>query len=116
MYYINQITKIIMAKDKTINLRVSKELYNKIKKKATENRETISSTTRRFIQDSCEIISDLAGEVLTPREEVFDFEYDGKAVSDTACALCDKKIKKGSKIKIQETNAGKKRTVCGKCE
>ena len=75
-----------MTKEKTLNFRISKELYEKIKKKATENHETISSTARRFIQDSCEIISDVAGEILTPREQIFDFEYDGKAVSDTMCS------------------------------
>ena len=103
-------------KDFIINLRVPRKLYETIKSKAHENRETISSLARKLFEDGCEIFSDLTNEIFPGKKEESVYSYEVKAEGSLACSKCKKKIKKGEKVKIYETQNGKKIINCLKCK
>ena len=50
-------------KDYILNIRISRALYDKVTKKAYENRETTSHLLRKIIEDSAEIVGDLSEEL-----------------------------------------------------
>lgn len=104
-------------KDYIINIRVSKETYEKIKDRAQENRETVSNLVRKVIDDSSEIISDISNDMFGKNKiGKMSVYYKGLAADNIACSVCDKKIKKGASVTIGETKTGKKYYFCNKCK
>ena len=102
-------------KDSILNLRISRELYEKIKKKAQENRETISCAARKIMEDGCDIFSGLSAELFPPSKSDENlYSYEAKATSSLICAQCARRIKKGEKIHIIENKRGKK-IICTRC-
>ncbi len=103
-------------KDYIINLRVSRETYDKIKNKASENRETMSNLLRKVIDDSAEIIGDLSKDILG-RESTDNIVSYSKVmlVSDVACAGCAKSIKAGQTVTAGYTRQGKMKYFCPAC-
>jgi len=89
-----------------LNIRVSRETYEKVKGMAKENSESVSALIRKVIKDSEEII----GEVF-PRKDKWDsiktFSTE-KAARDIACEKTGKKIKKGSPVVVGQTSSGKR--------
>lgn len=105
-------------KDYIINLRVSRETYDKIKEKANENRETISNLLRKVIDDSGEIISDVSEEIFGKKQSFNDIISYHKSIlaKDASCSKCKKKILKGKPATIGETRTNKKYIFCLACK
>lgn len=105
-------------KDYIINLRVSRATYDKIKQKAKENRESVSNLVRKAIEDSSEIISDLAEDVLGKREKFKDVVGYHKfhAAQDLECSACQAKIPQGDTATVGETAGAKKYFFCENCK
>jgi len=104
-------------KDYIINLRVSRATYDKIRRKAKENQESISSLVRKAIDDSAEIITDLSDELLSKRDKFKDIVgyHKSKAAQDLECAKCGEKIVAGDIVTIGETEGAKKYFFCENC-
>jgi len=105
-------------KDYIINLRVSRETYEKIKEKASENRETISHLLRKVIDDSSEIISDVSQEILGKKSSFDDIVSYHKSIlaKETPCSKCKKTIPKNKTITIGETKSNKRYIFCSACK
>ena len=107
------------TKDYVINLRVSRATYEKIKTKATENRDTVSNLIRKVIEDSGEIMQDLSREIFGGRKEK-DFDdvvgyHQITLAREMECAKCGKAMRKGSKAEVGETKSGTHYYFCGAC-
>jgi hypothetical protein len=115
MYYMNN-------KDYIINLRVSRATYDKIKRKAQENKESISSLIRKTVDDSIEIISDLSGEIFGKNMEKGEKFRDiisyhkVKTAQRMKCDKCDKLINIGETATIGETSGIRKYFFCSNCK
>jgi formamidopyrimidine-DNA glycosylase len=106
-------------KDYIINLRVSRATYEKIKEKAKENRESISSLVRKTVDDSIEIISDLSDELLG-REKKGKFKdvvsyHKVKTARQLDCDQCGAVIGIGEIATAGETTGAKKYFFCQNC-
>ncbi len=106
-------------KDYIINLRVSRDTYEKIKEKAKENRESVSNLVRKAIEDSSEIISDLSGELFGKGrkgefKDVVSY-HKAKTAKEMECAKCGTKIASGEIATIGETRGAKKYFFCENC-
>ena len=93
-------------KDYILNIRVSRETYEKVKDMAKENSESVSALIRKVIKDSDEILGDIFprkdkwGDIKTYSTE--------KAARDIECEKTGKKIKKGSSVIVGQTSSGKR--------
>lgn len=105
-------------KDYIINIRVSKDTYEKIKNKASENRESVSNLVRKVIEDSSEIISDLSREIFGKGAKYSDvvIYYKAQLAKETKCDKCGKTITKGEVATIGENDKGKKYYFCSECK
>jgi len=106
-------------KDYVINLRVSKETYEKIKSKAKKNGDTISHLLRSVIDDSAEIISDLSNDLAGRQKQKFaDIASFHKAVLAQArvCDNCATEMAKGEVATLGETDKGKVYYFCSRCK
>lgn len=105
-------------KDYIINLRVSRATYDKIKRKAKENQESISTLVRKAIDDSSEIITDLSDELFGKKEKFKDIVgyHKSKAAQNLECAKCGKKIAQGDTVVVGETEGAKKYFFCESCK
>lgn len=105
-------------KDYVINLRVSRATYDKIKRKAKENQESISNLVRKAIDDSTEIIADLSDDLLGKRSKFKDIVgyHKSKAAQGLECARCEEKIAPGDAVIVGETEGAKKYFFCENCE
>jgi len=111
------------TKDYVINLRVSRQTYQKIKDKAKKNGNTISSLLRAVIDDSAEIISDLSQDLSgapysSPKNRFSDITAYHRAVLAQArpCDNCRTEMIKGEITTIGETAKGPAYYFCGKCK
>src|SRR3989338_5857883 len=97
-------------KDYIINLRVSRETYEKIKRKAKENSENISTLIRNAIDDSTEIISDISNDLFPNKDKFKDIVgyHKFKVAQELECSQCQSKISKGDTATICETAKSKK--------
>ena len=103
------------SKDYVINLRVSRATYDKIRQKARENRESISSLVRKAIDDSAEIITDLTGEIFGNQNNKFRDVigyHKSKAAKDLKCAKCGMTIPAGEVATAGETEGPSKYVFC----
>ena len=105
-------------KDYIINIRVSRETYDKVKQKASENRESISNLVRKVIEDSSEIISDLSRDIFNKGEKFSDIVSYHKAqlAKDMQCGKCGKDILKGETATVGENSKGKRYYFCSECK
>lgn len=93
-------------KDYILNIRVSKETYEKVKNTAKENSESVSSFVRKVIKDSGEIFNSVFKKCDTwSGIETYSTE---KAARDIVCEKSGKKIKKGSPVVVGETSSGRR--------
>ena len=104
-------------KDYIINLRVSRATYEKIKSKAKENSETISTLIRKTIDDSAEIIGDLSDELFQKRDKFKDIigYHRFKTAQELECSQCHGKIPAGETATVGETEKSKKYFFCKVC-
>jgi formamidopyrimidine-DNA glycosylase len=108
------------GKDYIINLRVSRETYEKIRQKAKENQESVSNLIRKAIDDSAEIFSDLTDE-LFGRSKSGKFEnvtsyHKSKAAKELKCDNCGAVIAAGAPVTVGETTGAKKYFFCENCK
>ncbi len=106
-------------KDYIINLRVSRATYEKIKQKAKENRESISSLVRKTVGDSVEIISDLSNELLG-KDKKGEFKdiisyHKVKVAQEIKCNKCSMNVPIGEIVTVGETMGVKKYFFCSNC-
>lgn len=92
-------------KDHILNIRVSKETYEKIKGMAHENSETVSNLVRKVIRDSAEIFDDVFNVNHWSDIKTYSTE---KAACDIVCEKSGKKIKKGGTVIVGETSSGRR--------
>ena len=108
------------SKDFVINLRVSKETYNKIKSKAKKNGYTISALLRSVINDSAEIISDISQDLSGKKHDhkFGDVISYHKAVlaQSKICDNCSMEMAKGEVTTVGETTKGKSYYFCYRCK
>lgn len=93
-------------KDYILNIRVSKETYEKVKDIAQENSESVSALIRKVIKDSEEIL----GDIFPSKghwDDIKTFSTE-KAARDIVCEKTGKKIKKGSPVVVGQTSSGKR--------
>lgn len=104
-------------KDYIINLRVSRDTYEKLKSRATENRETLSNLTRKVIDDGLEIVNDLSDELFGAKKSSSDivYTYQVHLEQERKCDECRCVISKGETVTIAELQSGRKRCLCSKC-
>src|SRR5689334_8425549 len=104
-------------KEYIINIRVSKEVYNKLKNKAKENSESLSSLVRKTLDDSWEILGDIRNEFFGDAKNSNGVLYYQKIIvaKDTNCSRCQADISKGSEAYLGETKTGSKKYFCNKC-
>jgi hypothetical protein len=108
------------SKDYIINLRVSKDTYEKIKSKAKKNGDTISSLLRSVINDSAEIISDLSSD-LTGKHKKSEFNdivsyHRGVLAQERLCDNCGTHMLKGETMTVGETDKGTSYYFCHRCK
>ncbi len=107
-------------KDYIINLRVSRATYEKVKQKARENKESISSLLRKVMDDSVEVISDISHDLMG-KEKGKKFKdivgyYKLKTAQDIACDQCGSSIVSGETATVGETANAKKYFFCNNCK
>jgi hypothetical protein len=107
-------------KDYIINLRVSKQTYEKIKSKAQQNKNTISSLLRNIIDDSAEIFSDLSndfkGQTATNKFKDVVSYHRGMLAQERNCDNCGSLIAKNEVVTIGEVEKGGSYYFCTKCK
>ncbi len=98
-------------KDYIFNIRLSRDTYEKLKQKATENRETMSNLARKVIDDGLEIFqdvsNDLFGNSVSARDKIVH-SYKVFLHQDAVCAETGQTMKKGEQAIVGETQTGKK--------
>jgi hypothetical protein len=105
-------------KEYIINIRVSKDTYNKLKDKAKENSESLSSLVRKTLDDSYEIFNDLKKDIFGDSNKNTNniIHYQKVIVAkDVTCDRCQAPIAKGSQVYLGETKTGTKKYFCNNC-
>lgn len=105
-------------KEYIINIRVSKDTYSKLKAKAKENSESLSSLVRKTLDDSYEILGDLKRDIFgDDKKPANDISHYQKVIiaKDVTCDRCQSNIPKGSQVFFGETKAGIKKYFCNSC-
>src|SRR4051812_37968646 len=105
-------------KEYILNIRVSKDTYEKLKRIAKENSQTLSSLIRKTIDDSSEIFSDLRKDLFGGSEKSKDglvYYQKVTAARDIECNKCHASVPKGSTIFMGETKSGAKKYFCTDC-
>ncbi len=93
-------------KDYILNIRLSRETYEKVREAAKENSESVSALVRKIIHDSGEIFDD----IFSPKHRFADIKTYSteKAARDIVCEKSGKKIRKGSPVIVGETSSGRR--------
>ncbi len=107
-------------KEYIINIRVSKDVYKKLKERAKENSESLSSLVRKTIDDGFEIFGDLRKELFGDGEEKNGngkfVHYEKVIVArEMECEHCHKPIAKGDNAFLGETKSGQRKYFCADC-
>ncbi|MFA4845222.1 MAG: hypothetical protein WC654_01550 [Patescibacteria group bacterium] len=109
------------TKDYVINLRVSKETFDKIKVRAKKNKDTASGLIRTLIDDSINTVADISSEVLTKANgdskdaELVSY-HKGILAQKRACKTCELEMKAGDAVVIGETSTGIRFYFCLDCK
>lgn len=105
-------------KEYIINIRVSKETYNKLKNKAKENGETLSNLVRKTLDDSREILSDLKDElfgVSSKKANGVDYFQRVILAKDADCFSCGCALTKGTQVYMGQAKNGAQKYFCDSC-
>lgn len=106
-------------KEYIINIRVSKEVYDKLKNRAKENGESLSNLVRKTLSDSWEIFDDLKKDLFgqSKKADNENIEHYLKVIvaKDILCDRCQSKISKGDQVIFGETKTGLKKYICNDC-
>ena len=104
-------------KEYIINIRVSKDVYEKLKRKARENSQTLSSLVRKTINDSYEVFKDFKREIFNGDNKNNNILYYQKIITatETTCERCHSKISRGNETYMGETKSGFKKYFCNNC-
>lgn len=103
-------------KDYILNIRISKETYEKVKNEAKENAESVSNLIRKVIDDGLGIASNISKEIFDKKIKNITNYYNGITAKDIPCSQCGKIIKSNKTVVVGETNWGKKYYFCSKCK
>lgn len=99
-------------KDYIFNLRLSRDTVEKLKTKAKENGETASHFARKLLNDGLEVFGDLREDIFpkssVPLKDQVIHRYEVILMKDEVCCETEKKLKKGTKAIVGETEKGKK--------
>lgn len=105
-------------KEYIINIRVSKDTYNKLKSRAKDNGESLSNLVRKTINDSWEIFTDLKKDILggdkKPNGDITHYQKIFMA-KDIICDHCNNNIPRGNQAFLGETKTGAKKYICNNC-
>ncbi len=114
-----------MSRNKVLNARVSKKLYDKISEKAKKNRITISNLIRNLVEDALEIHEDFHDAIdkkirkyLTDpeKQKILGFQ-EVTLAKDTLCDSCGQAIKASDTAYFAFFEAtDKKAILCQKCK
>ena len=106
-------------KDYILNIRISRALYDKVTKKAYENRETTSHLLRKIIEDSAEIVGDLSEELFHTdrhkKQKPASYYFDAVLVENDVCEKCERIVKEGESVRVMEMPDGTRAYVCDAC-
>lgn len=106
-------------KEYIINIRVSKEVYDKLKNRAQENGESLSNLVRKTLSDSWEIFDDLKKDLFgqDKKTDKDNIEHYTKVIvaKDVFCDRCKASISKGEQVIFGETKTGIKKYICSNC-
>ena len=111
--------------NKTLQARISEDLYDKISKKAKNHRITISNLVRNLAEDYFEIhdeVWDLVDDKIRKmlktkagKKKVLGFQMI-TLTTDSQCHICEKELKKGDQINIAFfADSSKTAVVCSDC-
>lgn len=108
------------TKDYIINLRVSRQTYDKIRDKARKNGDSISGLIRMLIDDSAEIISDISNDLRGgkrhgPARDVESY-HRATLARDRACDGCGTRMHKGQVVSVGETAKDGSYYFCDTCK
>ena len=107
------------TKDCILNLRVSKETYEKIKERAKRDGDTASSLIRSLIQDSIDTVADLSFEFLSEADKqdtkIVSY-HKGVLAQGRECENCRHTMKEGNAVVIGETSTGRRSYFCLDCK
>ena len=105
------------SKDRIINLRVSRTLYERIAGQAKANRETVSNFIRKAIEDSTGLFAELSGGIFGEALRFKDIMgyHEIHAARQFACDACGRNVVVGEKATIGETAGSKKYFFCPSC-
>lgn len=111
--------------NKTVQARVSEDLYDKISKKAKKHRITISNLVRNLVEDYFEIHDEVWDLVDDKIRNVLKTKVGKKKVlgfqtfiltTDSRCHLCGKELKKGERVNMAFfADSSKTAVVCSDC-
>jgi len=111
--------------NKTVQARISEDLYSKISKKAKNRRITISNLVRNLVEDYFEIHDEVWDLVDEKVRKMFKTQAGKKKVlgfqtiilsADSRCHLCGQALKKGDQVNMAFfADSGKTAIVCSGC-
>lgn len=104
-------------KDYILNIRVSKETYDKLKKKAKENSESLSGLVRKTIDDSWEIFGDLRDDLFGAKPAKEGVVHYQKVIlaKNAECSRCGTIISSGTEGYVGQTKSGESKYFCQGC-
>jgi hypothetical protein len=105
-------------KDYILNIRLSRDTYEKVKNLAKKNAESVSHLVRKAIHDGLDIASDISEDIFGKEKKMPNITsyHQGIAAQDLICADCGARIKAGEKVTIGENHAGNKYYYCTVCK
>ena len=108
------------SKEFVINLRVSKQTYEKIKNRAKKNKDSVSNLIRNIINDSTEIISDISSD-LKNKEKKAKFNdvliyQRGTLAKENLCGNCGAHMAAGESVTIGRTDSDACYYFCFRCK
>lgn len=103
-------------KDYIINLRISRKTCDKLKQKAKENGQTLSSLIRKTVNDGLDIMGDVSDELLgKEKKNKTAYHHIVVANKDLKCTGCDKTIDKNTTIFTNGATGEHRENLCGSC-
>jgi len=105
-------------RDYIFNIRISKETYEKVRREAKENAESISNLLRKVINDGLDIASSVSSEFRDKENKFKNIVsyYNVKLARDIPCSRCGTIIKSSKDATVGETNSGRKYYFCARCK
>ncbi len=105
-------------KDHIVNLRVTSDTYEKLKKGALANSESVSNFIRKAIEGSIGLVADISEEILSLGSgdlSGIESYHPARAAKKMACARCGGNIVRGATMMVGETSGSRKYMLCEEC-